>query len=181
MAADGTIYGVGYNAHGELGDGSTTERHSPVAIGGLGADPRAKLAHGGVSYGHMIVIAPDGTARGMGKNDHTQLGGGLSNPLTTPTPLAALGDGIVDAYRGGLLHRAAQARRVASEGSQPLKFESLSFDLSLSCVSTYDTCMYKSIVFLCTIYIRGNLSSSSIRSRAEFVFTARSGGVRKWR
>ena len=99
MAADGTIYGVGMNAHGELGDGSTTDRHSPVAIGGLGADPGAKFAHGVVPY-HMIVIAPDGTARGTGNNEHTQLGGGLSNPLTTPAPLAALGEGIVDAYRG---------------------------------------------------------------------------------
>ena len=100
MAADGTIYGVGMNAHGELGDGSTTDRHSPVAIGGLGADPGAKLAHGGGDSCHMIVIAPDGTARGTGNNEHTQLGGGLSNPLTTPAPLAALGEGIVDAYRG---------------------------------------------------------------------------------
>ena len=28
------------------------------------------------------------------------LGGGLSSTLTTPAPLAALGEGIVDAYRG---------------------------------------------------------------------------------
>eukprot|EP01046_Picozoa_sp_COSAG06_P072431 COSAG06_NODE_21189_length_766_cov_1.707646_1_plen_111_part_00 len=99
MAADGAIYGVGYNANGQLGDGSTTDRPSPVAIGGLGADPGAKLAHGVVGY-HMIVVAPDGTARGTGRNDHGQLGGGLANPLTTPAPLAALGGGIVDAYRG---------------------------------------------------------------------------------
>ena len=100
MAADGTIYGVGYNGYGQLGDGSTTDRHSLVAIGGLGADPGAKLAHGGRDSYHMIVIAPDGTARGTGKNDHTQLGGELSSDVTTPAPLAALGEGIVDAYRG---------------------------------------------------------------------------------
>ena len=98
MAADGTIYGVGQNTNVELGDGSTTDRHSPVAIGGLGADPGAKFAHG-AAY-HMIVVAPDGTARGTGSNNHGQLGGGLADPLTTPAPLAALGEGIVDAYRG---------------------------------------------------------------------------------
>ena len=110
MAADGAIYGVGYNGEGELGDGSTTNRPSPVAIGGLGADPGAKLAHGGLGF-HMIVVAPDGTARGTGQNGHDQLGGGLPDPLTTPAPLAALGGGIVDAYRGGyrtvLLERGA--------------------------------------------------------------------------
>jgi hypothetical protein len=46
----------------------------------------------------MIVIAR--LRAGRGTNFHGQLGAGLADQLTAPAPLAALGEGIVDAYRG---------------------------------------------------------------------------------
>jgi hypothetical protein len=46
----------------------------------------------------MIVIAR--LRAGRGTNFHGQLGAGLADQLTTPAPLAALGEGIADAYRG---------------------------------------------------------------------------------
>jgi alpha-tubulin suppressor-like RCC1 family protein len=41
LKADGSAMAFGYNAYGQLGDGSTTGRHSPVEVGDLAATTRS--------------------------------------------------------------------------------------------------------------------------------------------
>ena len=44
LLADGTVYTWGFNAYGELGDGTTTERLTPVLVPGLSGSPRSPRA-----------------------------------------------------------------------------------------------------------------------------------------
>ena len=91
-AADGTVYAWGANGGYRLGDGTTTERHSPVAVAGYQADPAAQLAdnHLGV---HMLVLQPDGTAVGWGRNQYGQVGSGGTSDVQTAQDSTALGQG----------------------------------------------------------------------------------------
>jgi len=38
LAADGSVYTWGYNGYGQLGDNSTTEKHTPVKVKGVGGE-----------------------------------------------------------------------------------------------------------------------------------------------
>ena len=83
----------GGNGVGELGDGTTFERHTPVDVNGLSSGV-AQLAHGG--YKHMCVLTMNGGVKCWGYNNHGQLGDG-----TTPiTPRLAPGD--VPGLTGGV-------------------------------------------------------------------------------
>ena len=103
MLVDGSVWAWGYNAWGQLGDGTTTNRLSPVRIEGYGADTAMRLPPGG-AYGTMFVVAPDGTAMGSGENNNGQLGNGESGSGTnvrTAGAIPELGGGIVEIARGG--------------------------------------------------------------------------------
>ena len=106
-AADGTVYAWGQNAQYNLGDGTTTERHSPVAVSGYQADPAAQLA---TSLGyHMLVLQPDGTAVGWGYNTYGQVGDGGTSDVQTAQDSTALGQGNV-AIALGRYHTAVLKR-----------------------------------------------------------------------
>ena len=92
-AADGTVYAWGYNRdYHSLGDGTTTDRYSPVAVSGYQADPAAQLATNGRGY-HMLVLQPDGTAVGWGRNNYGQVGDGGTSHVQTAQDSTALGQG----------------------------------------------------------------------------------------
>src|SRR6266536_6251721 len=76
---DGTVMAWGYNAQGQLGDGTNTNRYTPVVVSNLtGATS--------VSAGtHSVVVKNDGTVWSFGSNSNGQLGngtGGNSNVAT---------------------------------------------------------------------------------------------------
>ena len=82
---------LGQNSYGQLGDGTTTERHTPVAVSGL--SNAVAIAAGDC---HTCALLSDGTARCWGDNDYGQLGdgttdgpphpGGRLRPDATPSP-----------------------------------------------------------------------------------------------
>jgi YD repeat-containing protein len=75
---DGTVWAWGYNAHGRLGDGTTTDQHSPVQVVGL-------TGHGGVtaiSGGGDVNVAlmADHTLMAWGRNFKGEIGNGTADP-----------------------------------------------------------------------------------------------------
>lgn len=100
----------GDNASGQLGNNSTTDRSSPVAITAFGT-PKLLVA-GGL---HSLALMPDGTVKAWGENADGQIGNNSSTDRKTPLAvsgittataigaggghsLAVLGDGTVRAW-----------------------------------------------------------------------------------
>jgi alpha-tubulin suppressor-like RCC1 family protein len=74
LKTNGTVWAWGYNAHGRLGDGTNTDRHSPVPVVGL-------TGHGGVtaisSGGDVnVALMADHTLMAWGRNYKGQVGNG---------------------------------------------------------------------------------------------------------
>ena len=101
MLVDGGVWAWGHNYRGQLGDGTTTDRLSPVRIEGYGADTAMRLPPGGAAAETMFVVAADGTAMGSGSNTYGKMGNGDTNALLTAGAIPELGGGIVEIARGG--------------------------------------------------------------------------------
>jgi len=88
LAADGTAYAWGSNNFGQLGNNSTTDSHTPVAVS-LGALPTGtrlvQLAGGG---SHSLALAADGTAYAWGRNNFGQLGNNSTTDSSTPVAVS---------------------------------------------------------------------------------------------
>lgn len=96
LCTDGTLVAWGYNGLGRIGDGTTTDRHSPVEVDLTGAAGR--IAAGG---SHSLVELVDGTLWGWGDNSRGQLAAGLGERITMPQVLAA---GSGRGFSCGALH-----------------------------------------------------------------------------
>lgn len=92
---DGTVSCWGANEGGQLGDGTTLGRLTPVRVGGLHT---ATAVAAGLS--HACALLADQTVRCWGFNDAGQLGDGSTSASTTPVPVAGLADvaGLVAGY-----------------------------------------------------------------------------------
>lgn len=81
---DGTLAAAGSNWAGELGDGTTINRTSPVAVstGGVLSGRGIRSIHAG--YAFSIALAGDGTLAAWGYNTAGQLGDGTTVDRKTP-------------------------------------------------------------------------------------------------
>ena len=81
--AEGAVYCWGWNLMGQLGDGSTTDSATPVAVTGL---PGAAVA---LALGDLFSCAllADQRAFCWGSNDRGQLGTGTTNASNVPQPV----------------------------------------------------------------------------------------------
>ena len=87
--AAGTVWAWGYNLNGQLGDGTSTTRLSPVPVSALG-NVVVSIAAGG---SHSLARKNDGTVWAWGYNAQGQLGDGTSGPAadrSTPVPVTGL-------------------------------------------------------------------------------------------
>jgi alpha-tubulin suppressor-like RCC1 family protein len=91
----------GSNDHGELGDGTTTDRHEPVAVSGLADGVRAVVA--GEALSCALTIA--GAVKCWGYNHYGELGDGTTADRRTPVAVNALAR--VSAIAVGYLHACA--------------------------------------------------------------------------
>jgi parallel beta-helix repeat protein len=82
LKADGTLWAWGDNSKGQLGDGSTTDRFSPVQIGT--DDKWVSIAAGGY---HSIALKADGTLWAWGDNSEGQLGDGSTTDRLSPVQI----------------------------------------------------------------------------------------------
>jgi alpha-tubulin suppressor-like RCC1 family protein len=84
--SDGALHAWGHNASGQLGDGTTEQRNTPVPVPGLTG---VQLVAGGRE--HTVALLGDNTVRSWGANESGQLGNGTTTDSATPvTTLTAL-------------------------------------------------------------------------------------------
>ncbi len=83
---DGSVLAWGYNAYGQLGDGTTTQRNTPVLA--VNISNVVSLASG---TNHTLAVKSDGTVWAWGYNGYGQLGDGTTANKTTPVQVRGIG------------------------------------------------------------------------------------------
>jgi len=106
MVVAGGLWTVGYNNRGQLGDGTTTDKSSPVRVGTL--TNWAQVAGG--QY-HTAAVKTDGSLWTFGLNNFGQLGDGTITRKSSPVQVGSLTNWAQVA--GGQYHTAA----VKTDGS----------------------------------------------------------------
>jgi len=96
VGPDGTVWTWGANNFGQLGDGTTDGRLTPVRVPGL-TDVVAVAA----GYGHTVALRRDGTVWAWGWNYYGQLGDGTTDRRLNPVQVAGLTDMVAVAAAYG--------------------------------------------------------------------------------
>lgn len=99
LTASGAVYCWGSNSFGQVGDDTTTNRLTPVLIGGLPGDG-ISLSAGGYS---TCALTASGRVYCWGNNNFGQLGDGSYVDRHVPTLAGALPEGV-KAISAGLFH-----------------------------------------------------------------------------
>jgi len=96
LASDGTVWSWGRNYYGQLGDGSKTNRSTPVPVSGLTGI--IAISAGGA---HGLALDSYGTVWSWGGNYVGQLGNGTTTNSLTPVKVKNLPAGIKMISAGG--------------------------------------------------------------------------------
>jgi alpha-tubulin suppressor-like RCC1 family protein len=97
ICADKTAMGCGANNNGNLADGTTVDRLTPVQAGSL-----TGISKIGVGFGFTLFLKTDGTVWACGTNYQGQLGQGTTgstSPISTPVQIPGL-SGIIAVSAG---------------------------------------------------------------------------------
>jgi alpha-tubulin suppressor-like RCC1 family protein len=87
LKTDGTLWAWGDNSFGQLGDGTTTDRYSPVQV--VGGNDWAAIATGSI---HTVALKTDGTLWAWGDNSFGQLGDGTTTDRYSPVQVVGGND-----------------------------------------------------------------------------------------
>lgn len=85
---NGVLYGWGANVAGELGDGTTTARPTPVRVLGGAMAVGVKVAQLSTNVDHTLAVGSDGKAYAWGQNIAGQLGDGGTTSTQLPVQVA---------------------------------------------------------------------------------------------
>jgi alpha-tubulin suppressor-like RCC1 family protein len=102
LKSDGTLWACGRNNFGQLGDGTSTDRHTFVSIMPAVSD-WSGVATG---YYHSIAVRQNGTLWGWGRNNYGQIGDSTTTNKNVPTQ-EALGDTDWETVASGYNHSLA--------------------------------------------------------------------------
>jgi alpha-tubulin suppressor-like RCC1 family protein len=91
VTALGEVWCWGDNSAGQLGDGTTVERHTPVAVSGLGGSAVAVAA----GRGYTCALTAAGGVKCWGLNTYGYLGDGTWASRSTPADVLGLGSGVI--------------------------------------------------------------------------------------
>lgn len=96
LLADGTVAANGFNASGELGDGSTTNRTTPVRVCAAGAtapctDFLSDVTAIAAGNRFSLALLADGSVVSWGENSGGYLGDGTTTDRAVPGPVCATG------------------------------------------------------------------------------------------
>lgn len=95
LKSDGTLWTVGSNFRGQLGDGTETDRSTPQKV-------LSNVSYITTGYQNTFAIKNDGSLWGCGKNDYGQLGNGLTTqkdafiPIMSGTTITAVSAGDIN-------------------------------------------------------------------------------------
>jgi len=94
LKSDGSVWAWGLNTFGRIGDGTTTNRLTPVRLSTLA----------GIIYldasNHALAVQSNGTVHAWGLNNSGQLGDGSNTDRSTPVQILGLSDVIAVAAGG---------------------------------------------------------------------------------
>jgi len=83
LRANGEVFGFGLNGSGQLGDGTATDRLTPVTVGPSGSPMQGAVAIA-AGAAHSLILKGDGTLWAMGDGSRGQLGQGDTNASWVP-------------------------------------------------------------------------------------------------
>ncbi|MEW2626397.1 hypothetical protein, partial [Streptomyces sp. NPDC048106] len=101
LTSDGRVLAWGSNYYGQLGDGTTTDRHTPVEVH-LPAGTTVTAISAG--YHHNLALTSDGRILAWGSNDRGQLGDGTTTNSSTPVEVHLPTGAQVTAMAAGGYH-----------------------------------------------------------------------------
>ena len=110
VGSDGQVYAWGANGNGQLGDGTTDNKNTPVAVT-LASGVSATAVSGGSS--HSLAVGSDGQVYAWGSNSQGRLGdGGTTTQRNSPVAVTLASGVSATAVSGGGSHSLA----VGSDG-----------------------------------------------------------------
>ena len=84
LKSDGTVWTLGANGFGQLGDGTTTNRSNPVQVKNADGTGLSEVVAISADYLHTVYLKSDGTGWAAGSNGYGQLGDGTTTNRSNP-------------------------------------------------------------------------------------------------